>query len=463
MVPGDDRPCANCGGFHANPMSRNRTHWTTCVAEWDLVCQKSSEAYMELQRQRAGRAKQATTIGHVATHIDGAPVILDYSPAEMAMAHATVLASRVPRQPAAYAAPPTAPATLDVNYAGMHQVQGQPDIRRFESYGQRPNTDTDYPGFSVPWNHYNSYMMCVEESEGPTDPTMPHLLTSFGTTYEDVLTTRTQRRVLSLSQPRSMSRVLLAKHHIVHGPPAAGSVYGRATKLLHTERYGSNATLFRELVHLVDNMPPTDRNGRRVWPFTPDERDDSMWKDRQAELHHVRHHGVPRPIPWGHDSGAAHVSNAIHYSQHPAGMRAEGVPGVTYPQLPWNSGHKDPNHSYTGDYALVAWMKDSGAGVPGFKDAYGLGDIYRLDRSVVIGGIVNATNLTVTTGATLDNIQVLYDARFGANCLPTSAIVDAGWTVSYHKGTDSYQVRTSAGIPLGFHRHRTANGAITKH
>ena len=199
MVPGDDRPCANCGGFHANPMSRNRTHWTTCVAEWDLVCQKSSEAYMELQRQRADRAKQATTIGHVATHIDGAPVILDYSPAEMAMAHATVLASRVPRQPAAYAAPPTAPATLDVNYAGMHQVQGQPDTRRFESYGQRPNTDTDYPGFSVPWNHYNSYMMCVEESEGPTDPTMPHLLTSFGTTYEDVLTTRTETSPVTIT------------------------------------------------------------------------------------------------------------------------------------------------------------------------------------------------------------------------------------------------------------------------
>ena len=82
---------------------------------------------------------------------------------------------------------------------------------------------------------------------------------------------------------------------------------------------------------------------------------------------------------------------------------------------------------------------------------------------MVIGGIVNATNLTVTTGATLDNIHVLYDARFGANCLPTSAIVDAGWTVSYHVATDSYQVKTSTGKALGFHRHRTANGAITKH
>ena len=136
---------------------------------------------------------------------------------------------------------------------------------------------------------------------------------------------------------------------------------------------------------------------------------------------------------------------------------------MLYPPLPWNSRHRDPNHRRTPECDLTAWMHDSGAGVAGFNDPYGLGPTYQLSRPVIIGGIVNSTNLSVTTGSTLDNINVLFDKRFGANCLPTSAIVDAGWSVDYHRSSDSYQVKTPSGRTLGFHRHRMANGAITKH
>ena len=71
-------------------------------------------------------------------------------------------------------------------------------------------------------------------------------------------------------------------------------------------------------------------------------------------------------------------------------------------------------------------MYDTGAGVAGFSHPYGLGAIVDLDRPVIIGGIVNDNNVTVTKGAMLDNIQVLFSPNFGANCLPMVAIVDAG-------------------------------------
>ena len=112
-----------------------------------------------------------------------------------------------------------------------------------------------------------------------------------------------------------------------------------------------------------------------------------------------------------------------------------GVPGVAYQPLPRKSMYLDPGHVLTPDCDEPVWMADSGAGAPGFNHPYGLGPITDLDRPIVIGGIVSAANVTVTKGAMLDNVQVLFDPSFGANCLATSTIVDAGWEVTYHKPT----------------------------
>ena len=141
----------------------------------------------------------------------------------------------------------------------------------------------------------------------------------------------------------------------------------------------------------------------------------------------------------------------------------KGVPGVTYQPLPRKSMYLDPGHTLTADCDEPVWMKDSGAGVPGFNHPYGLGRITDLDRPIVIGGIVSAANVTVTKGAMLDNVQVLYDPSFGANCLAVSTIMDAGWEVLYHKPTDSYVVTTASKCRLCFQRYVMANGAVTTH
>ena len=176
-------------------------------------------------------------------------------------------------------------------------------------------------------------------------------------------------------------------------------------------------------------------------------------------------------VPWPTEETSNYTMSAVDvaaatcgtYAGLPQSGATRGAPGVMYPTLPALSNHRDPGHPLTADCQLTCWMADSGAGVAGFKDTYGLSPTFQLDRPVTIGGIVSASNLTVTTAAMLDNLRVLYDDRFGANCLSSSAIVDAGWTIDYHRNSDSYQVVTASGQRLGFHRYVMENGTITKH
>ena len=158
----------------------------------------------------------------------------------------------------------------------------------------------------------------------------------------------------------------------------------------------------------------------------------------------------------------------IHATMHlthtwPRSTAPNGVAGVFYPPLPATSNYCDPGHPTSAASTLPAWMFDTGAGIAGFRDRYGLSPTFQLDRPVTVGGIVSSNNLTVTTGAMLDNLRVLHDSRFSANCLPSSAIVDAGWKVRYDGLSDSYQVVTASQCKLGFHRYVMRNGAITKH
>jgi len=140
-----------------------------------------------------------------------------------------------------------------------------------------------------------------------------------------------------------------------------------------------------------------------------------------------------------------------------------GVPGVRYATLPPGSMHKDPGHKPRGAPSDPVWIFDTGAGIPGFNNRYGLSSFAILDKPVVVGGIVAEKNLTVGTCAVLDNISVLYDERFGANCLPSSVIVDAGWKVKYHDNADCYVVTTASKKRLIFQRFVMGNGAVTKH
>ena len=125
--------------------------------------------------------------------------------------------------------------------------------------------------------------------------------------------------------------------------------------------------------------------------------------------------------------------------------------------------YSDPQYIWNGTRWLVVWVYDSGAGIMGFKDTYGLEQLHQLEHPVVVGGRVSETNLRVTTGAILDNVPVLVDDRFCANCLSGSAIVDAGWKIKYHEATDTYQVTTISKKKLTFQRYAMPNGAITKH
>jgi hypothetical protein len=112
---------------------------------------------------------------------------------------------------------------------------------------------------------------------------------------------------------------------------------------------------------------------------------------------------------------------------------------------------------------IPVWLWDTGAGIAGFHHPYGLTNFRQLDVPIVVGGIVASKNMSVKTTAVLDNINVLYDSRLGANCLPSSVIVDAGWKVNYSAATDSYSVTTASGKLLTFQRFVMNNGAVTKH
>jgi hypothetical protein len=137
-----------------------------------------------------------------------------------------------------------------------------------------------------------------------------------------------------------------------------------------------------------------------------------------------------------------------------------GAKGVTYTPIPTDSSYRDPCHT-PGDES--AWVFDSGAAIVGFCDPYGLKHFTTFERPVAIGGIVNQATVMVRQGAELDNVKVLFSTEFTSNCLPHSAIVDAGWQVRYDPTRDLYLVVTASMRELVFARHMLANGQITPH
>ena len=250
-----------------------------------------------------------------------------------------------------------------------------------------------------------------------------------------------------------------------------------------------------EIVEVTRLMYPTagHRTTGSLWPPTPDHREFCRWKVEQSTQKATTLEGGPcswtvpfggKASPWttrweltstgpvgnkcARISGQAAPTTPSTPSTSICAMltdisKRRGVPGVTYQPLPRKSMYLDPGHVLTPDCDEPVWMADSGAGAPGFNHPYGLGPNTDLDRPIVIGGIVSSVNVTVTKGAMLDNVQVLFDPSFGANCLATSTIVDAGWEVTYHKPTDSYVVTTISKRRLSFQRYVMGSGAVTTH
>ena len=239
-------------------------------------------------------------------------------------------------------------------------------------------------------------------------------------------------------------------------------------------------TFIDELLTLTSLMPKTiTAAGKRTWPPTSDERDGALWKaeetvrrqnrmeaERCAEEEAAGEQSRQRRRYFtGPDMPYGPIYETIYASQPSDGESgaSSGVPGVHYDPLPPGSQYVDAHRVWTGTHWLVVWIYDSGAGINGFKDTYGLEHFHELEQPVTVGGIVSSKNLKVTTGAVLDNIPVLVDERFGANCLSGSVIVDAGWKVKYDEGTDSYQITTASKRELTFQRYTMTGGAITKH
>ena len=416
VVPTDRKPCGNCGGYHADPRQRDTTKWFSCPVLWNEHFNDLNKAYVERRRQAESRAPRppAATIGHVST-LESSH---GYTAEESALAHAAVMASRSQSR-----MPPGPPP-------------GQQIYHSYQRYGGPPTwtlapRQTDAQGWTIPWDpesHQSNYMMSVvEDTEDEPEP-QPYVIKA--------IEAMRLRRIASLAKAKTPTRIEKAKDRVRTCP--------------QRPHHPGVPPWLTELEELTASMPPTTRGRHWVWPPIPDITDAAVFDREQESARRARLH-------------PAHEQ--VYTSQANPGISL-GVKGVSYPTLPARSNHRDPGHPIDDideDLLIPAWMFDSGAGVAGFKDLYGLSPAFQLDRPITVGGIISANNLVVTTGAMLDNVRVLHDRRFGANCLPSSAIVDAGWKVNYHEGSDSYQVITASGQRLGFHRFIMANGAITKH
>ena len=345
----------------------------------------------------------------------------------------------------------------------------------------------------------------LSRRRGEVDPTMM-CLDDLAAWANCGSTIRRIERIVKLTGDATEAAGIAAEWYLNHesdasylGPRARISRL-RELMLADTSRAGCMLAWLRklrvqeELVEATAQMYPTT-GGRTTgsrWPPTPEHRELCRWRVEQSNQREARLNGGS--CPWTAPFGGKHSPWTMEHNRAPTGPAGDksartngdfttvdtpataricamltdismrrGVPGVAYQPLPRKSMYLDPGHVLTPDCDEPVWMADSGAGAPGFNHPYGLGPITDLDRPIVIGGIVSAANVTVTKGAMLDNVQVLFDPSFGANCLATSTIVDAGWEVTYHKPTDSYVVTTASKRRLSFQRYVMANGAVTTH
>jgi hypothetical protein len=289
-----------------------------------------------------------------------------------------------------------------------------------------------YGEYEEPHHSANNFTLTVVEPSAPRK--RPNMSDVFAD--PDSLAAFAKRRAISLTSAVGPSRI------------TAGLTLMRNAALQSGAPKHTN--FLDELVQLVSHMPVTLRpNGKRTHPWTPSEIEVIVWRNeqwcyRQARIKPPEERIFTSPTP----------------NRAPT---ATGVPGVKYATLPHGSMHKDPGHKPHRPPTDPVWIFDTGAGIPGFNNRYGLTSFAPLAKPVIVGGIVAEKNLTVGTGAVLDNIDVLYDERFGANCLPSSVIVDAGWKVKYYDNADCYVVTTASKKRLIFQRFIMANGSVTKH
>ena len=430
--------------------------------KWTPACEAKNKAWLAKRAAERVAKPRTATIGHLAPD----PAGKAYTEEESSLAHAAVMASRSGHQQ--YGAYPPA--------AGIFQSHQQ---RAPHPWGQERahRVSTDNQGWTHPWSEPEPTNRQGWTHQWPEDESYSiHVMVETGAETRgasqrranSVMVTMTDRKAASLRPALTPTRISIGLQRVqLTGAtrPPSGLLY---QDMLH------------ELQIVVAAMPKTmGAMGRWAWPSTAELRDRVMWNRGQEELRQHRlaleaqaadEHARQRRRTESatDDSDPLPLIAHTHAVEHPNALRSRwtstgGVSGVTYPRIPSRSNHREAGHPLSSDSTEAAWMFDSGAGIPGFRDPYGLSPTFALERPVTVGGIVSSTNLTVTRGAMLDNLRVLHDPRFSANCLPSSAIVDAGWKVAYHAASDSFQVITASQHRLGFHRYVMENGAITKH
>ena len=440
-VDRDNKPCLNCFHYHPDPARGNFTSWITCPDAWSVSCYERHLQWLEKKKRRAARtsapAEQSTAVvvAHAQQQADTRTSAHQYNTSEAAIAHAAVMQSR----------------TREAVYAAYPASAG---------YAPRPRQSEER--MRVPWEDYH------EEGRFERNYMMTVLAAETGVHENTAIAKLATRRINSLVQIKSVSRVRLGLE--------------RWNQVANTGQSIPVQNFLQELVELVKIMPKTtNAAGRQTWPPTSEERDVLLWKAEQSVLRQNRleaerlaaeetsdeqcrqrrRYFFEDEWPYGPIQETQETIHAI--ASDTESSTSSGVPGVHYEPLPEGSMYSDPQYIWNGTRWLVVWVYDSGAGIMGFKDTYGLEQLHQLEHPVVVGGIVSEKNLRVTTGAILDNVPVLVDDRFCANCLSGSAIVDAGWKIKYHEATDTYQVTTISKKELTFQRYAMPNGAITKH
>ena len=212
-------------------------------------------------------------------------------------------------------------------------------------------------------------------------------------------------------------------------------------------------TLVDELNVMCKVLRPTCVGVTRILPWYPEDRDNKFFRSEQDRRRDLK---VQPPTK------RSRILASSVRDEGSISTRTSGVKGVKYTRLPEGSMYKEARRAPSGT-PMVCWLLDTGAAVCGFADIYGLQDVHELGSPVVVGGIVDTKHMTVRIGARLDNIEVLVDKRFSANCLPGSVIVDAGWIKEYDPDTDSYLITTNNKKRLAFERYILPDGTVSRH
>ena len=490
-----DRPCFNCSGYHNKGTSR--TGYWQCPIPWDAATIDKNNAFKATQAERTLSEAASTPPAATANIMTVVSPSSQFTQGEQAAAYAAITAMRAnnaaqhsqtinatsqyPSEPVVFT-----PGAIDnerayeypYQYIGMTTTETQLDDKQPTQFLlDRKNRTVSLPAFSRLHRALSTLkvdrkgrpfaaelLSCRELASWTIDcgvvPIIEDIIKVTGGTsgaLGGTLGWLTTHQSASTVHNDAASRYNL--HRRMTGDMLAidGLSRFRARQLYH-----------RELIEVVDLLPERTLNydvrdsyGRPIpsWPLTIEQREENAWLWEQKLRRRAKTAG-DAPL-WPPSFNHKTVSQASMYAAQTSADRGTGKKGVSYRHLPATSSHNDGGHPRPGN--LDAWMLDSGASGGGFKTKYGLKQLHQLRNPVLVGGIINGPKVLVTTAGILDNVVILYDPRLNANCISKTALIDAGWKVTYHEPTDAYLVVTKSGHQLHFERFIMSNGMVTSH